>query len=69
MGPSFWVSVTVEGEAFDEAEHPPRQPLTDWRIVIAPPLVIENTLPIGGNFIVWERTEVTCSTPNLCVHL
>lgn len=53
-----WLSITVEGEVFDEADRPALQPLTDWRIVVSPPLILENTLPISGSYIVWERPEV-----------
>lgn len=54
----MWLSVTLDGEVFDEAEKPALQPLTDWRIVVSAPLVIENTLPIAGSYIVWEQPEV-----------
>ena len=49
----------MDGDVFDEAERPALQPLTDWRIVVSPPLVIENTLPIAGSYIVWELPEVS----------
>jgi hypothetical protein len=49
----------VDGDVFDEAERPALQPLTDWRIVVSPPLVIENTLPIAGSYIVWELPKVS----------
>ena len=55
---TVWLSVTLDGELFDEAEKPALQPLTDWRIVVSAPLVIENTLPIAGSYIVWEQPEV-----------
>ncbi len=55
---TVWLSLTLDGEVFDEAEKPALQPLTDWRIVVSAPLVIENTLPIAGSYIVWEQPEV-----------
>lgn len=59
----MWLSVTVDGDVFDEAEKPALQPLTDWRIVVSPPLVIENTLSIAGSYIVWELPEVSIKIP------
>ena len=55
---TVWLSLTLDGEVFDEAEKFALQPLTDWRIVVSAPLVIENTLPIAGSYIVWEQPEV-----------
>lgn len=34
------------------------EPVIDWRIVIAPPLVITNQLPIPGSLLVWEKQQV-----------
>ena len=56
----LWLSLTVDGEAFEEADRPALQPLLDWHIVASPPLVVENTLPIGGTYMIWESPEV-CS--------
>lgn len=55
---AVWLSITVDGDTFDESDKPALHPLTDWHIVVAPPLVIENTLPIAGHYIVWERPQV-----------
>jgi len=55
---AVWLSITVDGDAFDETDKPALRPLTDWHVVVAPPLVIENTLPIAGHYIVWERPQV-----------
>jgi len=57
-----WLSLTVDGEVFDEADRPALQPLTDWHIVASAPLVVENTLPISGSFMVWEQPEVRSFT-------
>ncbi len=54
----MWLSLTVDGEVFEESDRPALQPLTDWHIVATAPLVLENTLPIGGSYIVWELPEV-----------
>ncbi|KAF5830553.1 hypothetical protein DUNSADRAFT_14360 [Dunaliella salina] len=27
----------------------------DWRIRVQPPLVLQNTLPVGAQYVVWER--------------
>ncbi len=32
--------------------------LTDWRIVLAPPLVLVNQLPMPATFLVWELPKV-----------
>ncbi len=48
----------MDGDTFDESDKPALHPLTDWHIVVAPPLVIENTLPIAGHYIVWEQPQV-----------
>ncbi len=60
---TVWLSVTVDGDVFEEAEKPALQPLTDWHIVVTAPLVLENTLPIAGSYIVWEHPEVCAVTP------
>lgn len=51
----IWLSMTVEGDVLsgDGGE-----PLIDWRIVVAPPLVIQNQLPVAGSVIVWEQAMV-----------
>lgn len=58
----MWLSLTVDGEVFDEADRPALQPLTDWHIVASAPLVVENTLPISGSYMVWELPEVRSFT-------
>ena len=50
-----WLSLSVEGDELVEGSH---LPLTDWRIIIAAPLIIENQLPVRGTVMVWERSQV-----------
>ncbi|KAK9827173.1 hypothetical protein WJX74_009221 [Apatococcus lobatus] len=49
----IWLSLSVEGDELIEGSH---TPLTDWRIVIAAPLTVENQLPVKGTAMVWERS-------------
>ena len=50
-----WLSLTVEGDPLPSNGG---EPLTDWRIVVAPPLVLQNQLPVRGSFLVWEEPRV-----------
>ena len=50
-----WLSLTVEGDPLPSNGG---EPLTDWRIVVAPPLVFQNQLPVRGSFLVWEEPRV-----------
>ena len=52
----IWLSLSVEGDELIEGSH---TPLTDWRIVIAAPLTIENQLPVRGTAMIWERSLVS----------
>lgn len=58
-------SITVEGDLLADSDSAPAtaEPLTDWRLVVAPALVLQNLLPIRGTFLVWERPQVQ-SMPN-----
>ena len=44
--------MSVEG---DDVSRDGSVPLTDWRIVVAAPLSIQNQLPIRGAMLVWEK--------------
>ncbi len=35
------------------------RPLTDWKVVAAAPLVIENQLPVKGTYLIWETPKVS----------
>lgn len=51
----IWLSLIVEGDVLPSDGG---EPLTDWRIVVSPPLVIQNQLPVTGSFLVWEVPRV-----------
>ena len=53
---TVWVSVTVEAEQLPGLSR--ADTLSDWRIVVAPPLVLDNQRPLRGSFLVWERPKV-----------
>jgi vacuolar protein sorting-associated protein 13A/C len=53
---SLWFSLTVESELLTGGKG--SEPLTDWRVVVAPPLVIANHLPLPGSILVWEEQRV-----------
>lgn len=40
--------------------------LTDWRIVLAPPLVLVNQLPMPATFLVWELPKVRTGDKPTC---
>lgn len=40
--------------------------LTDWRIVLAPPLVLVNQLPMPATFLVWELPKA-CTDKLTCL--
>ena len=52
----IWLSLSVEGDELTEGSH---IPLTDWRIVIAAPLIIENQLQVRGTAMIWERSQAS----------
>lgn len=54
----LWLSLSVDAEVFPASRVASYEPLTDWRLMARPPLVLENHLPIGGTFLVWERQQV-----------
>ncbi|KAK9834254.1 hypothetical protein WJX81_000411 [Elliptochloris bilobata] len=51
---TVWLSAVVEADAFLEDPGGGGEGLTDWRLVLAPPLVLINQLPMGATFLVWE---------------
>ena len=57
-------SLTVEGDLLSDSSSAPasEEPLTDWRVVVAPALVVENLLPVRGTFLVWEQPQA-CTYP------
>jgi len=59
----IWLSLTVEGEPLTNDGG---EPLTDWRIVALPPLVIQNQLPVTASLLVWEEPQVP---PPLHIHV
>lgn len=62
-------SITVEGDLLPDSDGAPTsaEPLTDWRLVVAPALVLENLLPIRGTFMVWEQPQAGCPTRLACL--
>lgn len=50
-----WLSLTMEGDALPNDGG---EPLVDWRIVVAPPLILQNQLPVKGSFLIWEQFAV-----------
>ena len=58
MSGSVWFSATVEAESLPGTSR--SESITDWRIVIAAPLVLDNQLPHKGSFLIWERPKVCC---------
>ncbi|KAK9815130.1 hypothetical protein WJX73_008307 [Symbiochloris irregularis] len=52
-------SITVEGDllADSASARASAEPLTDWRLVVAPALVVHNLLPVKGTFMVWQKPE------------
>ena len=51
----IWLSLMVEGDVLPSDGG---EPLTDWRIVVSPPLIIQNQLPVSGSYLVWEVPRV-----------
>lgn len=51
-----WFSTTVEAESLPGTSI--SDSITDWRIVVAAPLILENQLPHKGSFLIWERPKV-----------
>ena len=47
-----WLSLSVEGDELVEGSH---LPLTDWRIIVAPPLVIDNQSVVRSHLRVYSR--------------
>lgn len=52
--PDFWVSVVCECEQLVSSQAS-LDVLTDWRLVVRPPLVLHNLLPLGASFRLWQR--------------
>ncbi len=61
---TVWLSATVEAEQLSGVSR--TEMLTDWRIVIAPPLVLDNQLPLRGSFLIWERPKVIVGQSQMC---
>lgn len=59
----MWFSTTVEAESLPGTSR--SESITDWRIVVAAPLVLDNQLPHKGSFLIWERPKVTDQRPEL----
>ena len=60
-GASVCLSLTVEGTPLSDAGSggmTAQEPLTDWRLVLGPALLVENLLPVRGTFLVWEQPQV-----------
>ena len=60
-GASVALSLTVEGTPLSDAGSggmATQEPLTDWRLVLGPALLVENLLPVRGTFLVWEQPQV-----------
>lgn len=52
---SLQCSAVVEADAFpDDPGGGGSAGLVDWRLVLAPPLVLVNQLPMAATFLVWE---------------
>lgn len=40
--------------------------MSDWRIRLQPPLVLRNSLPVGAQYVVWERRHApSCSSAGM----
>ena len=67
LNTAVWLSLMAEGTPLTDAsaEGVAADPVTDWRLVVAPPLVVENLLPVRGIFHVWEQAQVS-SSHNAC---
>lgn len=51
----MYCSAVVEADAFpDDPGGGNGAGLMDWRLVLAPPLVLVNQLPMAATFLVWE---------------
>lgn len=59
----IWLSLTVDADTFPSSSQE-YDPLTDWKIVAAAPLVLENQLPVAGTYLVWEKPKVGVSLPD-----
>ena len=53
---TLWFSLSVESDILSAADQ--GHPVTDWRVVVAPPLAVVNQLPLSGSLLVWEQHEV-----------
>lgn len=49
---TLWFSLTVDSDELIAGKR--NEALTDWRLVISPPLVLVNQLPLPGSIMVWE---------------
>ncbi|KAK9819963.1 hypothetical protein WJX72_004515 [[Myrmecia] bisecta] len=50
-----WLSLIVEGDPFPGDQG--YEPLIDWKILVAAPLILENQLPMRGSYLVWESPK------------
>ncbi len=57
-GSAVWLSLSLEGEELKTGDSNRQEPLTDWRILVAAPLLLFNQLPMPGTFLVWEQPRV-----------
>ena len=55
---SLWLSLVVDADKFPKTRTAAYEPLSDWRLIARAPLVLENHLPIGGSFLLWEQLQV-----------
>lgn len=53
---TLWFSLTVESELHRNAGD--AQASVDWKVIIAPPVVIKNDLPLSGSLLVWEQKDM-----------
>ena len=58
----IWLSLTVDADTFPSSSQE-YDPLTDWKIVAAAPLILENQLPVAGTYLVWEKPKVGVGLP------
>ncbi len=52
-----WFSLCVEAEYCASLQQP-GSGVVVWRLIVNPPLVLENQLPVPADATVWERTSV-----------
>ena len=59
----IWLSLTVDADTFPSSSSQEYDPLTDWKIVAAAPLILENQLPVAGTYLIWEKPKVGVGVP------